>query len=138
MEKTIRFGMSMEAELLNKFERQMKKKGYTNRSEAIRDLIRDSLVRDEWEGGEAESIGTVTIIYDHEERELSKKLTHNQHRNISHVVAATHVHVDSHHCLEALILRGKGREIKALADGLIGTKGVKHGQISFTTLNAIS
>ncbi len=137
MGKMIRFGMSMESELLDKFERRMKKKGYENRSEAIRDLIRDTLVRDEWEGGEAESVGTVTIIYDHEERELSKKLTHSQHRNISHVVAATHVHVDSRHCLEALILRGKGREIKALADGLIGTKGVKHGQVSFTTLNAI-
>jgi CopG family nickel-responsive transcriptional regulator len=132
-----RFGMSMEEDLLDKFERYMKRKGYSNRSEAIRDLIRDALVKDEWDGGEADSIGTVTIVYDHHSRELSSKLTHSQHQNIGQVVAAMHVHVDAHHCLEALILRGKGRDVKTLGDHIVGTKGVKHGQMSFTTLEAI-
>lgn len=138
MEKIVRYGISMEQELVEKFNGYMKRKGYNNRSEAIRDLIRDALVRDEWEGGEAESIGTVSIIYDHEARDLSKKLTSNQHQNIGNVVASMHIHVDRHHCLEALILRGRGREIKTFAEALVGTKGVKHGQMSFTTLSAIS
>ena len=138
MEKMMRFGVSMEEDLMGKFSTYMKRKGYNNRSEALRDLVREKLIQEEWEGGEAESIGTVSIIYDHESRELSHKLTHVQHEKIGHVVAALHVHVDQHHCLETLVLRGRGREVKKLADGLISTKGVKFGKPAFITLGSIA
>ncbi len=138
MDTMVRFGMSMEEELLDKFSAYMKKKGYSNRSEALRDLVREKLIQEDWEGGEAEAIGTVSIIYDHESRELSHKLVHIQHDKIGHVVAAMHVHVDRHHCLEALVLRGRGREVKKLADGLISTKGVKYGRTAFITINSIA
>jgi CopG family transcriptional regulator, nickel-responsive regulator len=138
MEKMVRFGMSMEEELLVKLSAYMKRKGYTNRSEALRDFVREKLIQEDWEGGEAEAIGTVSIVYDHESHELSHKLTHLQHEKIGHVVAALHVHVDQHHCLEALVLRGRGREVKKLADGLISTKGVKHGKAAFVTIDSIS
>jgi len=137
MTNMMRFGVSMEEDLLDKFGKYMKRKGYSNRSEALRDLVREKLIQEEWEGGEAESIGTVCIIYDHESRELSRKLTSAQHEKLGHVVAALHIHVDQHHCLETLVLRGRGREVRKLADGLISTKGVKFGKPAFITLNSI-
>lgn len=138
MEHTARFGISIEEELLEKFEAYMKRKGYTNRSEAIRDLIRDRLDEEEWQGGEAESIGTVSLVYNHESRELAGKLTAAQHEHLGGNVASLHVHVDKHNCLEVLVLRGKGRELQRFADSLISTKGVKHGRMAFTTISAIS
>jgi len=138
MENMVRFGMSMEEELLDKFSAYMKRKGYSNRSEALRDLVREKLIQEDWEGGEAEAVGTVSIIYDHESHELSHKLTHVQHEKIGYVVAAMHVHVDHHNCLETLVLRGRGRDVKKLADSFISTKGVKHGKSAFVTLDSIT
>ena len=138
MENMVRFGISIEDELLEKFSAYMQKKGYSNRSEAIRDLIRDRLVREEWEGGESESIGTVSMVFNHESRELSHKLTHAQHHNIANIVASLHVHVDRHNCLEVLVMRGRGRELRKLGDALVSTRGVLHGNCSFTTLEAIT
>lgn len=137
MDKAVRFGVSIEEDLLEKFNSYMKKKGYDNRSEAIRDLMRDCLVEDEFEGGQAESIGTVSLVYNHEARELSEKLTRAQHKDLGQIIAALHVHVDHHNCLEVLVLRGRGRDIKKIADNLVSTKGVKHGKASFTTVGAI-
>jgi len=128
-----RFGVSIDAELLDEFDGLIDRKGYSNRSEAIRDLIRDSLVGLEWEAGEKETVGTITIVYNHEVRELSEKLTDLQHEHFAAIVSALHVHLDAHNCLEVLVVRGKGREIKTIADALIGTKGVKHGTLSMTT-----
>ncbi len=129
----VRFGISLENALHKKFDSLIKKKGYTSRSEALRDLIRDSLVREEWEDGNKETVGTITIVYSHDTRELLNILTDIQHDFHTSVISSTHVHLDSHNCLEVLIVKGKGKDIKKIADRLIGTKGVKHGKLSLTT-----
>jgi CopG family nickel-responsive transcriptional regulator len=127
-----RFGVSLEEGLLAKFDRLLRKKGYRNRSEAIRDLIRDSLVRDQWESGDADTVGTLTLVYDHGTRELEERLTELQHANYQVIVSTLHIHLDMHHCLEVLVLRGKAGLLKGIADRLIGTRGVKHGTFSAT------
>lgn len=128
-----RFGISLDSSLLKSFDRLLLEKGYMNRSEAIRDLIRDSLVKEEWEKGNKETVGTITIVYSHDTRELLNILTDIQHDFHTSVISSTHVHLDSHNCLEVLIVKGKGKDIKKIADMLIGTKGVKHGKLSLTT-----
>jgi CopG family nickel-responsive transcriptional regulator len=128
-----RFGVSLDGGLLAKFDRLIGRKGYPNRSEAIRDLIRDSLVRDQWEAGDADAVGTLTLVYDHGTRELEERLTELQHANYKAVVSTLHIHLDAHHCLEVLVLRGKAGVLKGIADRLIGTRGVKHGTFSATS-----
>ncbi len=128
-----RFGISLDSSLLKSFDRLLLERGYMNRSEAIRDLIRDSLVKEEWEKGNKETVGTITIVYSHNTRELLNILTDIQHDFHTSVMSSTHVHLDSHNCLEVLIVKGKGKDIKKIADMLIGTKGVKHGKLSLTT-----
>ena len=128
-----RFGISLDSSLLKNFDRHISKKGYANRSEAIRDLIRDSLVKEEWEYGEKETVGAITIVYSHDTRELTDTLTDIQHNFHTSIVSSMHVHLDHHNCLEVIIVKGKGKEIKKIADRLIGTKGVKHGKLSLTT-----
>ena len=130
---TVRFGISLENSLLKGFDSLIKKKGYASRSEAIRDLIRDSLVKEEWEYGNKDTVGAISIVYSHDTRELSDTLTDIQHNFHSSVVSSLHVHLDHHNCLEVIIVKGKGREIKKIADKLIGTRGVKHGKLSLTT-----
>ncbi|MBP2667985.1 MAG: transcriptional regulator, CopG family [Deltaproteobacteria bacterium] len=127
-----RFGVSLDKRLLAKFDRLNARKGYANRSEAIRDLIREGLVREQWELGDTEAVGTLTLVYDHETRELEERLTELQHAHFQAIVSTLHVHLDAHHCLEVLILRGKAALLKSIADRLIGTRGVKHGTFSAT------
>lgn len=127
-----RFGVSLDEGLLAKFDRLLRRKGYRNRSEAIRDLIRDSLVRDQWEAGDAETVGTLTLVYDHGTRELGERLAELQHAHYKAIVSTLHVHLDAHHCLEVLVLRGRAGLLKGIADRLIGTRGVKHGTFSAT------
>jgi CopG family nickel-responsive transcriptional regulator len=127
-----RFGVSLDETLLQQFDRVIRRKGYTNRSEALRDLIRESLVREQWELGTAETVGTLTLVYNHEVRELADTLTDLQHEHYRTIVSTLHVHLDPHHCLEVLVLRGRAKELKAIADRLIGTRGVKHGTFSAT------
>ena len=129
----IRFGISIENPLLERFDSLIKRKGYSNRSEAIRDLIRDSLVMEEWESATAETVGTITIVYSHDTRELADTLTDLQHRYLDSIVSSMHIHLDAHNCLEVIVVKGKAKDIKAIADRLIGTKGVKHGKLSVTT-----
>ncbi len=128
-----RFGISLDASLLKNFNSLIFKKGYSNRSEAIRDLIRDSLVREEWEEGDRETLGTITIVYSHDTRELVDVLTDLQHRFYTSIISSLHVHLDGHNCLEILVVKGKGKNLKKIADRLIGTKGVKHGRLTLTT-----
>ena len=132
MSNLTRFGVSLDEELLKQFDRVIARKGYTNRSEAIRDLIREDLVREQWELGTDQAVGTITLVYDHEVPDLSDRLTDLQHAHYKAIVSAMHVHLDPHHCLEVLVLRGKARVLKAIADRLIGTRGVKHGTFSAT------
>ena len=128
-----RFGISIDPLLLEKFDGLIGRKGYVNRSEAIRDLIRNTLVEDTWQTGDKETVGTVTLVYDHHTRELSDKLTEQQHSHHEEIVSTLHVHLDAHHCLEVVVVRGAANDVKRLADELIGTKGVKHGKLVTTT-----
>lgn len=133
MGQLIRFGVSIEPKLLTDFDKLINKKGYANRSEAIRDLIRSELVDFKCKSGSEETIGTITIVYNHEVRDLSDKLTHLQHNYHGFIISTLHVHLDEHNCLEVLVVKGKGDKVKKIADELIGTKGVKHGKLTMTT-----
>jgi len=131
--EVIRFGVSMDDRLLQRFDELIERKGYVNRSEAVRDLIRNVLVEDQWTRGEEEIVGTVTIVYDHHTRDLGDKLTEQQHSHHGSIISSLHVHLDAHHCLEVVVVRGKAAEVRRLADELIGTKGVKHGKLVTST-----
>jgi CopG family nickel-responsive transcriptional regulator len=128
-----RFGMSIDNALIKKFDTLIARKGYGSRSAAIQDLIRDNLVEEEWEGGDHETVGTITIVYNHHTRELEHALTDMQHKSYHQIISALHVHLDPHNCLEVLVVKGKGRDIKKIADRLIGARGVKHGKLTMTT-----
>ena len=129
---TKRFGVSISEELLERFDGMISERGYDNRSEAIRDMIRDRLVEREWEEDD-EVMGVVTLLYDHHKRNLSDKLTQRQHRFHDLIVSTTHLHVDEDNCLELIAVQGKGREVKEVADKLISTKGVIHGKLLATS-----
>jgi CopG family transcriptional regulator, nickel-responsive regulator len=133
MSELVRFGVSIPDDLLEKFDILITQKGYTNRSEAIRDLIRDRLVEDQWGQDEHEVVGTVTVVYNHEQSDLAQKLTEIQHRKHDLIVSAVHVHLDAHNCLEVLIMRGRADEVRKAGQLLISTRGVKHGKITTTT-----
>lgn len=134
MGSLVRFGIAIDEELLGRFDRLVAKRGLAeNRSEAIRDLIRDALVETEWEDSGQETVGTITLVFDHHTRDLSEKLDALQHAHHDKIVSAMHVHLDHHTCLEVLVVKGASSEIVDIAHGLIGTKGVKHGKLSMTT-----
>ena len=133
MGKVTRFGVSLESALLEKFDPLVEQMGYKSRSEAIRDLIRDRLVEEEWAVGTMKTIGVLNLVYNHDVRELSEALTKIQHKYLDLVVSSTHIHVDHHNCLEVIILRGEANVIKKVADELLSTRGVKHGNLSMTT-----
>lgn len=131
-----RIGVAIDSDLLQKFDDLIAGKGYTNRSEAFRDLIRDELVAKQAEKPDAMVVGTVTLVYDHHVRMLEEKLTEIQHEAFHNVLSTLHVHLDHDHCLEVLILKGKSAAVRKLAEVLISTKGVKHGRLTITTSGA--
>lgn len=132
MSETQRFGVSINEDLLSKFDDMISNQGYRNRSEAIRDMIRNRIVEREWEEGE-EVMGVVTLLYDHHKHNLSDKLTHHQHKFHEQIISTTHLHVDEDHCLELIAVQGYGKEVKKLANQLISTKGVIHGKLMATS-----
>lgn len=131
-----RIGVAIDADLLKKFDNLIGRRGYTNRSEAFRDLIRDELVEQSWESPDANVVGTVTLVYDHHVRLLSEKLTGLQHDFHQSILSTLHVHLDHDTCLEVLVVRGKSADVRKVADSLISTKGVKHGRLTITTSGA--
>ncbi len=133
MSSITRFGISLDADLLLQFDRLIAEKGYGNRSEAIRDLIRESLVRREWERQSGEKIGTITLIYEHHRHDLSEKLAAAQHNHHHEILSTMHIHLDHDNCLEVIAVHGEGAVIQQLADELISLKGVKHGMLVATT-----
>ena len=134
MAELARFGISIDPLLLNSFDQLITDKGYDNRSEAIRDMIRSTLMEDQLDRTDTTpTVGTVTLVYDHHTRDLSDKLTEHQHSHHDAIVSTLHVHLDAHHCLEVVVVRGTAAKVKRLADELIGTKGVKHGKLVLTT-----
>jgi CopG family nickel-responsive transcriptional regulator len=132
MGELVRFGVSMDGELLARFDELIAELGYPNRSEALRDLVRDRLVQREWEAGE-EVVGVIILLYDHHKRELADRLTDLQHEHHDLILSTMHIHLDEANCLEVLAVRGPGQEVQRLADRLIGLKGVKHGKLAATS-----
>jgi CopG family transcriptional regulator, nickel-responsive regulator len=136
MSELSRIGVAIDSDLLGKFDALIAKRGYTNRSEAFRDLIRDELVEQTWEAPDSHVVGTVTLVYDHHVRLLNEKLTDLQHEYHRAILSTLHVHLDHNNCLEVLVVRGKSSAVRQIADTLISTKGVKHGRLTITTSGA--
>lgn len=133
MSQLCRIGVAIDEDLLKRFDELIAKRGYTNRSEAFRDLIRDELVETAWQSPESQVVATLTLVYNHHVRQLTEKLTDMQHDFHHHVLSTLHVHLDHDHCLEVLVVRGKASMVQKFADSLIATKGVKHGRLTMTT-----
>ena len=132
MPELVRFGVSIERELLAKFDRLIKGENYPNRSEAFRDLIRENLVKREWIEGE-EVAGAITIVYDHHRRELVNKLTDIQHDFHELIVSSQHIHMDEDNCLEIIAVKGNPKKIEKLAFKMKAAKGVKHSSLTMAT-----
>ncbi len=132
MSELARFGVSLENRLLEKFDRLIKRKGYSTRSEALRDLIRQELVRKEWEE-DHEVAGAVTFVYDHHLRGLTSRLTDIQHDYQKLIISTQHIHLDHDNCLEIVAVKGRAKEVQKLAHALQSVKGVRHGTLSMTS-----
>lgn len=131
-----RIGVAIDTDLLEKFDAHIGQRGYTNRSEAFRDLIRDALIERTWEQPDSDVVGSVTLVYDHHVRQLGDHLTGVQHEHHHNILSTLHVHLDHHNCLEVIVVRGKAKQVQSIADALISTKGVKHGRLTITTTGA--
>lgn len=129
-----RFGVSIPEDLLIKLDRLINRKGYSNRSEAIRDLIRDRFVSEEWNANVSDVIGTITLVYNHHVKDLSDKLTDLQHSHFQNIVSTMHVHLDPHNCMEVLVVKGKSDKVREISDKLIATKGVQHGKLVMSAI----
>jgi CopG family nickel-responsive transcriptional regulator len=132
MPELTRISISLESPLLEAFDQLSATKNYATRSEAIRDLIRDRLLREEAKQGTGEQVAVVTLVYDHHARELAARLIDKQHHHHDLVVSSLHVHLGERHCLEVTVLRGSSASVKHLGDELLATKGVLHGEFTFT------
>lgn len=133
MNDLTRISISLESALLEAFDRRNGDKGYSTRSEAIRDLIRDRLIKEEAEGAAGEQVAVVTLVYDHHARELAARLIDKQHHHHDLVISSLHVHLGERHCLEVSVLRGPADKVRHLGDELLATKGVLHGEMTFTS-----
>jgi CopG family nickel-responsive transcriptional regulator len=132
MSKLVRFGVSLEKGLLEKFDALIAQRGYASRSEAFRDLIRSSLIEKKWKAGE-EVAGAVTLVYDHHRKDLMGRITDIQHEYNHLIISAQHIHLDYDHCLEIIAVRGPAADAERLADSLRSIKGVKHGTVSMSS-----
>jgi CopG family transcriptional regulator, nickel-responsive regulator len=128
-----RIGVAIDSDLLEEFDRLIARRGYTNRSEAFRDLIRDELLEQTGESPESHVVGTISLVYNHHVRMLNEKLTGIQHDYHRSILSTLHVHLDHSNCLEVLVVKGKSGEVRRVADVLISTKGVKHGRLTIST-----
>ena len=127
-----RIGVAIDSELLERFDQHIAARGYTNRSEAFRDMIRDELVQQASESPDQPVVGTVTLVYNHHVRMLSDRLTDLQHEAHHNVLSTMHVHLDHDNCLEVLVVKGRAADVRRIADALISTKGVRHGRLAIT------
>ena len=134
----VRFGVSIEADLLQKFDKFIEGAGYGTRSEAFRDLIRARLVEERVQNAEEDAMGVLTLVYNHHQRDLEEKLTDVQHHAHHHIITTTHVHLDHDNCMEVVLLRGKVGTVRSLAAALASFKGVKHSNLSLTSLHDIA
>jgi CopG family nickel-responsive transcriptional regulator len=132
MDKLIRFSISMEESLLHEFDHLIGRQGYTNRSEAIRDTVREKLVQESVQSPHGFVYGALVYIYDHHKRELEKTLSNLQHEYFENIISTSHVHVDHDHCMEVVLLKGKADALTALAEKILSFKGVEHGKLTLT------
>lgn len=132
MSELVRFGVSLEKSLLEKFDEIIREKNYTNRSEAFRDMIRQELVKKEWVEGE-EVAGAITLIYDHHRKDLLSRITDIQHNYQNLIISTQHVHLDHDNCLEIVAVKGNATEIQRLTDKMKSIKGVKHGMLNMAS-----
>ncbi|MFW5990066.1 MAG: nickel-responsive transcriptional regulator NikR [Campylobacterales bacterium] len=130
MDKTIRFCVSLQETLLEELDTKVTNRGYSSRSELVRDLIREKLVDDSWSGGKEEVVGVLTLIYDHHQRELSQKMIELQHQKYLDILCNTHMHIDHHNCLETIIIKGDAQTIENLSIQIGGLKGVKFSKLT--------
>lgn len=128
-----RVGVSLDQDLLARFDELIEKQGYANRSEAVRDLIRARLDQEQLAKPSTEAVAGIFLVYDHHATNLSAKLNHLQHNHLLHIITSTHIHLDHHNCLEIIILKGKVKEIQKLADRMISLKGVKLSRTNIMT-----
>jgi CopG family nickel-responsive transcriptional regulator len=135
MPELSRTGISLEQDLLAGFDKLIARRGYKNRSEALRDLIREALLADRI-GSDQPVVGTLTLVYDHQVPNLSQKLTETQHESEAEVIAATHVHLDQEYCLEVIIMRGRANQIQTMADQMLAMRGVELGKLVLTNSGA--
>jgi CopG family nickel-responsive transcriptional regulator len=129
MSQVTRTAVSLPADLLGRFDRYLSRRGYDNRSEAIRDLIREELSEEALTRARTPAVGIATIVYAHEERQLPHRLTQLEHRHAATVVSTVHVHLDEHQCLEVVVLRGRSAEVQALGHRLVSERGVRYGRL---------
>jgi len=130
MTKLTRTALAIDADLLGKFDRWMAGHGYTNRSEAMRDLIRGALVEAKWENPRARVVAVLSVIYDHAARSLAQELTHIQHEDHHAVLCSQHVHLDHERCLEVILMQGTARQLRRLSDSIVATRGVLAGKLT--------
>jgi CopG family nickel-responsive transcriptional regulator len=133
MAELVRFSVSMDERLLEKFDDLLARMGYESRSEALRDLIRERLVEDEWASGDSDVVGVVSLLYDHHTKGVGETLTAVQHDHGDTVVSAIHVHLDHHNCFEALVVRGRAATIRTMAERLASLRGVKHARLTLSS-----
>jgi len=134
----VRFGVSIDATLLQKFDTFLERAGYGTRSEAFRDLIRARLVEERIANADEDAMGVLTLVYNHHQRDLEEKMTDVQHDAHHHIITTTHVHLDHDNCMEVILLRGKVGTVRSLAAALASFKGVKHSNLSLTSTHDIS
>ncbi|MDR3036982.1 MAG: nickel-responsive transcriptional regulator NikR [Coriobacteriales bacterium] len=134
MSELVRFSVAIPEDLLTQFDNLVARRGLAkNRSEVIRDLIREALVDEEWDDPLQEIVGTLTIVFTHHASDLQSKLDHVQHTHHEKIISAMHIHLDAHNCLEVIVMRGRSDEIRTIAESILGVKGVKHGRLTTTT-----
>jgi len=130
MEKVERIGVSLEPDLLGAFDELISSKGYSSRSEAIRDLIRKELSTTQLGDPKAKAVGVVLLVYDHHVTKLTERLLRLQHSNLLHTISSLHVHLDHNHCLEIIVLQGNVLEINSVGEKMISLKGVRLGRVN--------
>ena len=130
-----RVGVAFEPELLRDFDIMVRRKGYASRSEAVRDLVRRSIIESAVKDDNSDVIGTLTIVYDHDAPGVTDRLLELQHHHHDEIMTTTHIHLDEDKCLEVLIVRGRSRAVRTLADNIKALKGVKHGELVVTANN---
>jgi len=135
MSELTRTTLAIEKDLLEKFDAWLSSRGYNNRSEAMRDMIRAALTEQEWSAPDAQVVAALSIIYDHAAHTLAQQLTHLQHEDHHAILCSQHVHLDNHQCLEVILMAGTAAQLRRMADAIVTTRGVRAGKLTLLSKN---